>query len=513
MPAGINLGLARITRLLTLLHSPHLATPVVHIAGTNGKGSVSAYLSSILSHSRLAVGRFNSPHLVDEWDCIQLHGRAVDPSLFREVKREVEHVSQREGVEATSFEVLTATAYALFARAKPPLDVAVVEVGMGGAEDATNVVPADRTLLSVVTSVELDHQKFLGDTVAEIAQVKAGIAREGGDVVLSVQAHPEATEAVKAVAAARGATIWQAGKASPLPDTDDAPNALGLPPSPLVSLPLAPTAVHPPTASASLPKSGSPSITSHLPLPGSYQLSNAATAVLAAHLVRSLPRPRAILPPHAPAQLSDAAIRAGVGATRWPGRLSWLSLPSPLPPSSSPSPSTAASSASPAKERLVLLDGAHNPSSAALLASYLSSLTRTPQPLRPRALLFALSAPREPAEVVRPLLRALAQPEERLRVVCVGFSPPEGMEWVRATEPEELARGVREVVDADAAQRLGSEVEVLQAANIEAGLRRLEELEGAEGKEGSDPVVVAGSLYLVADVLRLQRRLGGAADL
>ncbi|BGP51332.1 folylpolyglutamate synthase [Rhodotorula kratochvilovae] len=485
---GISLGLARINRLLTLLRSPHLATPVVHISGTNGKGSVSAYLSSILSHSQLGVGRFNSPHLVDEWDCIHLHGRAVDARQFYDAKREVEQVSQQEGVGATSFEVLTATAFALFARATPPLDVAVVEVGMGGAEDATNVVPAAQTLLSIVTSIDLDHQKFLGDTVGEIAQVKAAIAREGGDAVLSVQAHDEAREAVLAVARARGAAVWEAGEATVLP-SDEAPDASSLPPPPLVSIPLVATAIHAPSG---ITPSSATSLTARLPLPGSYQLSNAATAVLAAQLLRTLPRQRALVPALA-SQITDASIRAGVEATRWPARLSWLSLPSP--PSAAPSTTSA-------PWRNVLLDGAHNPSSAALLASYLSSL---PPSLRPTALVFALSAPRDPADVLRPLLRALAPSgaDARVELVCTAFTPPAGMDWVRATAPAELARAAEALA---AEEGLEAQVRVREAEDVEAALRMLE----GEGREGT--TVVAGSLYLAADVLRLERRLGGAGE-
>lgn len=503
---GISLGLARINRLLHLLKSPHLVTPVVHISGTNGKGSVSAYLSSILAHSRLSVGRFNSPHLVDEWDCVQLHGSAVDSQQFYSVKHEVEQVSQREGVGATSFEVLTATAFALFARAQPKLDVAVVEVGMGGAEDATNVVPADRTLLSIVTSVDLDHQKFLGDTVGEIARVKAGIAREGGDVVLSVQAHDEARRAVLGVAAERGATVWQAGEATLSRVEDGASTPCpALPSSPLVSVPLAATAVHP---SAPASPSHPSHLTTRLPLPGAYQLSNAATAVLAAQLLRTLPRTQALLPALTP-HISDESMRAGVEATRWPGRLSWLSLPAPLPDAGAALPPTCAPL--PASSRPLLLDGAHNPSSARLLAAYLSSLSPS---IRPTTLIFALSAPRDPADVVRPLLDALAGvgagveagDEGRLRVVCTGFSPPAGMDWVRATPPGELAESVRAFVGAGAQGR----VEVLDAADVEAALRLLDESgDEPQAEAQRSPVVVAGSLYLAADVLRLERRLSG----
>lgn len=478
---GISLGLTRIHRLLALLRSPHLATPVVHIAGTNGKGSVSAYLSSILSQSRLAVGRFNSPHLVDEWDCIQLYGRAVDARLFYKAKEEVERVSAREGVGATSFEVLTATAFSLFARARPPLDVAVVEVGMGGSEDATNVVPAEKTLLSVVTAVELDHQKFLGDTVGEIATVKAGIARQGGDVVLSVQAHDEATAAVRRVAAERGARVWQAGEAVVVSgveakeslDTGAPPT---YPPPPLAAIPLEATSVIPPLDS----QSSHPPVTARLPLPGSYQLQNSATAVLAAQVLRSLPRTLSLLP--SLSHITDDSICSGVEATRWPGRLSW---------------ETYASSSG--RQVPLLLDGAHNPSSAALLASYLSTISPA---VRPRTLIFALSAPRDPVDVVRPLVRALAAGrarEQRLQVVCCGFSTPVGMEWVRSTPASELAAAVERIVGEEAP---GTGFRVVEAPDAEAALR----LAADERTQAEGSVVVAGSLYLVADAMRMLRR-------
>ncbi|GAA5856951.1 hypothetical protein JCM9279_005027 [Rhodotorula babjevae] len=518
MPGGISLGLARINRLLHLLKAPHHVTPVVHISGTNGKGSVSAYLSSILSHSQLAVGRFNSPHLVDEWDCVELHGRTVDPGQFYAVKREVEHVSEREGVGATSFEVLTATAFSLFARAKPPLDVAVVEVGMGGAEDATNVVPADKTLVSIVTAVDLDHQKFLGDTVHEIAQVKAGIAREGGDVVLSVQAHPEARAAVLAVAAARGATVWEAGEAT-LVEHGAQPSTSALPPPPPVSIPLSPAAVYPPSPTSSSSSTSAPSpstLRTRLPLPGAYQLSNSATAVLAAQVLRTLPRARAMVPA-LETSVTDEAMRSGVEATKWPGRLSWLSLPPS--PTSAPSAGGAGGPAS-SSSRPVLLDGAHNPSSARLLATYLSTL---PPSLRPSALVFALSAPRDPVDVVKPLLDALmavdAEPvgkgsgraaARRVQVVCTGFSPPAGMEWVRATPPDELARAVRSIIGGEGANTSSASCEVLEAGDVEAALRLLDS--GGTAPREQAPVVVAGSLYLAADVLRLERRLGAARE-
>ncbi|BGP57931.1 hypothetical protein JCM8202_004636 [Rhodotorula sphaerocarpa] len=551
--SGISLGLTRIHRLLSLLHAPQTRVPVVHIAGTNGKGSVSAYLSSILHRAGIPTARFNSPHLVDEWDCIHLHGRPVDEATYLAAKHEVERISREEDVGATSFEVLTATAFSLFARAKPPVRVAVVEVGMGGADDATNVVPAEQTLLSVVTAVDLDHQKFLGDTIAEIARVKAGIARAGGDLVVSCQSHADATEAIRAVAQERSARLHQAGQATLLPDQEvpvatpasPASSALAsdLPPAPLASIPLSAEGTTPDSDG----RAPAANLVARLPLPGSYQLQNAATAVLCASLLRTLTRPRALVPELA-THVTDAAIREGVETTRWPGRLSWLTLPPPPPPSSS---STAANTSAPAHgERLVLLDGAHNPSSANLLAEYLGSL---PERFRPRTLVFGLSSPRDPAEVVAPLLRALvgssdaeAAPEKEgvedgeryppLKVVCCGFSPPAGMDWVRATTPAELAASVEAVVsklsgpgsagsapqvsNPDSGAGLGPtrppppRVQVLVAQDAAEALSLCEVPPASEEEERGQvqearPVVVAGSLYLVADVLRLVRARGG----
>ncbi|GAA5993009.1 hypothetical protein JCM10908_000797 [Rhodotorula pacifica] len=516
---GISLGLTRIHRLLSLLRSPHHATPVVHIAGTNGKGSVSAYLSSILQHGGgIATGRFNSPHLVDEWDCIHLHGRPVDEGTFREAKRKVEHTSEANQVGATSFEVLTATAFQLFANAIPPVEIAVVEVGMGGSEDATNLVPAEQTLLSVVTAVDLDHQKFLGDTVAQIARVKAGIVRPEGDVVVSAQAHEEARIAIAETARERHARLWQAGEASLVDvgsgerETDSQTSTTALPPAPLASIPLLPGSSSHPLPSTLTTTAVARTLTARLPLPGSYQLQNAATAVLCASLLRSLPRTRHLVPA-LETRLTDEAIRKGVEATRWPGRLSWISLPATATPTASSDDYDAP---------LVLLDGAHNPSSARLLASYLSSL---PEHLSPSTLIVSISAPRDPADVVRPLLESLlsapststagsrlGQKKRRLRVVCCGFSTPVGMDWVRATPPAELASRVSEVASSLSAD---VDVKVLTATNAEEALA-LAAAADSTAEEGEttatprgrrSPIVVAGSLYLVADVMGHVRRI------
>ncbi|GAA5839008.1 hypothetical protein JCM5353_001952 [Sporobolomyces roseus] len=466
----ISLGLSRITKLLQAIKSPHLKTPIVHIAGTNGKGSVSAYLASILHTANLRVGRFNSPHLVDEWDCVRLEEKVVDEKVFRAAKEEVQTTNSREGLEATPFEILTATAYSLFSKAK--LDIAVIEVGMGGEGDATNVVPASKTLLSILTAVDLDHQGFLGNTVGEIAKVKSGIVREGGDLVLAPQAYSEVEQVAKEVARERRATVWSAQSGSYLESTSDTSHSTS---AHRASLSLSPASSSP---STSLTFPATPILAS-LPLPGSYQLDNSATALLAAQLLRSLPRTTTMIPQLA--QISDDSLREGIERTRWDGRLQWIDLPHS--PESSPSSST---SASPTASRRILLDGAHNPSSAKLLASYLSSL---PPSSRPATLVFGLSAPRAAADVLRPLL----EPSTGInKVVCVEFSPPVGMPWVRATSAAELSCAVKEMAVAG--------ITVEDSQGLESALLR-------ETDEGAS-TILAGSLYLVADALRIARRSG-----
>ena len=148
---SIDLSLNRIRALAARL--PSYTRPTIHIAGTNGKGSVAAMVSSVLRESGLRVGRFNSPHLVHVWDSIDLCGHAVSLEQYERVRKEVEEAN--EGIGASSFEVLTGTALKLFEDEK--VDVVVLEVGMGGRLDATNVIPDDAVAVSVITSVGLDH--------------------------------------------------------------------------------------------------------------------------------------------------------------------------------------------------------------------------------------------------------------------------------------------------------------------------------------------------------------------
>jgi dihydrofolate synthase / folylpolyglutamate synthase len=181
-------GLGRIKALTELLGDPQRAYPVIHLTGTNGKGSTAAMIESLLRANGLRTGRFTSPHLMSVTERITIDGVPISEERFDAVWNEIEPyvalVDERriDGVEMTFFEIITGMAYAAFADA--PINVAVVEVGLGGTWDATNVADAD---VAVVTPIDLDHTHLLGSTIAEIAREKAGIIKPGAHAILAGQ--------------------------------------------------------------------------------------------------------------------------------------------------------------------------------------------------------------------------------------------------------------------------------------------------------------------------------------
>ncbi len=200
----IGPGLERERAILDLLGNPERAYPVIQIAGTNGKGSTAIMIESILRASGLRVGRYSSPHLVDVRERICVDGEPIGADRFDEIWEQISPMvgmvdEQRiDGIEPTFFEVMTAMAFAAFADA--PVDVAVVEVGLGGRWDATNVVDAQ---VAVIAPVAMDHMHILGDTLAKIASEKAGIIKPGGSAVIAGQ-KPEAATVLLAQCAEAG---------------------------------------------------------------------------------------------------------------------------------------------------------------------------------------------------------------------------------------------------------------------------------------------------------------------
>jgi dihydrofolate synthase / folylpolyglutamate synthase len=201
----IDPTLERVELLLDLLGSPQRSVPVIQVTGTNGKTSTARMVESLLRAFGLRTGLFTSPHVESMTERIALDGRPIDPSRFVSTYEDIEPylrlVDERSKTPVSYFEAMTALAYAAFAEA--PVDVAVVEVGLGGRWDATNAADAQ---VAIVTPIDLDHVKYLGDTIEEIAAEKAGIIKPGAVVVLAQQRLPAAEVLLRAAADAE-ATI------------------------------------------------------------------------------------------------------------------------------------------------------------------------------------------------------------------------------------------------------------------------------------------------------------------
>ena len=205
--ASPNFGLERMERLLELRGNPHLQLPVIHIAGTNGKGSTIAHLRQLLEVRALRVGTFTSPYLVSYNEQIAINGNAISDqdlqrllSLYQELLAQYAADSSLQGV--TEFEIVTALAYDYFAQQQ--VDVAIVEVGMGGLLDSTNVC---QPLLTAITTVGLDHVALLGDSLEAIAEQKAGIIKPGVPLVTG-RLEPEALAVVEQKAAEKDAPLF-----------------------------------------------------------------------------------------------------------------------------------------------------------------------------------------------------------------------------------------------------------------------------------------------------------------
>jgi dihydrofolate synthase/folylpolyglutamate synthase len=199
----VKIGLNNIRTLLEALGNPHCKYPSVLVAGTNGKGSVSTFLSSILTASGRKTGLYTSPHLVKVEERIALNGRAIGPAAFADCLSDVVAAIRSVTLPShpTFFETVTAAAFLYFAKEKA--DFVVLEVGMGGRFDSTNIA---QPLMSVITPIGMDHQQYLGETLEEIAYQKAGIIRQHG-VALSAPQRTGARLALEAEAYARQATL------------------------------------------------------------------------------------------------------------------------------------------------------------------------------------------------------------------------------------------------------------------------------------------------------------------
>ncbi len=205
-PKIIDLTLDRMWRILAALGDPQNAVPpVIHIAGTNGKGSTLAFIRAGIEEAGKSAHAYTSPHLARFHERIRLAGTLIDEAHLSEILDECLAANGPDPI--TYFEITTAAAFLAFSRTGA--DYTLLEVGLGGRLDATNVI--DRPALSIITPVDLDHQQYLGDTISDIASEKAGIIKRGCPVVIAPQ-HERAMEVIEARAERLGAPIYAYGQ-------------------------------------------------------------------------------------------------------------------------------------------------------------------------------------------------------------------------------------------------------------------------------------------------------------
>lgn len=204
---GSKLGLERITELCDRLGNPQNRTHIIHIAGTNGKGSFGAMLSTILAESGYKTGGFSSPALTDLTDSFRINGESISADDFNDVMADIIPLCEAMADKPTEFEVLTAAAYELFNRKN--CDIALIECGMGGETDSTNVL--EYPVLSVITNIALDHTAFLGGTIEEIARCKAGIIKPTRPVLYGGN-DDGALETIRSISQKNGSQLTLADK-------------------------------------------------------------------------------------------------------------------------------------------------------------------------------------------------------------------------------------------------------------------------------------------------------------
>lgn len=306
--AGQKVELRNITHLMERLGNPHKQLKFVHVAGTNGKGSTSTYTAAALTKAGYRTGLFISPYVIEFRERIQLDGEMIpeeELALVTAPVKEAVEALDALGEHPTEFETVTAIAMVWYAQKK--VDVVVLEVGLGGRVDPTNVI--ERSLVSVITSIGYDHTDVLGHTLGEIAAQKCGIYRQGGRVVAYPDQDPEAMAVIRQKAVELSCTLT-------IPD----PNAVQLHKMDL--------------AGEELTYKG---LALTVPLIGQHQIYNCITAVEALFQLRELGY---VIP--------DKAIQEGIAGVRFPARMEILS-----------------------RDPLVILDGAHNPSGLSALAAAL----------------------------------------------------------------------------------------------------------------------------------------------
>ncbi len=429
--------------LAASLGDPHLTFPSVLIAGTNGKGSTASTLASILTAAGYRTALYTSPHLSRVNERIQVDGLQIPDEDFARLFFQVDTTAERLIADAalphhpSFFEVLTAIAFLYFAEQR--VDIAILEVGLGGRLDATNIVTP---LISVITDIALDHQDYLGNTLTEITREKAGILRPNGTLITLPQ-HPEANQAIGEAAADLN---LHAISATPY-----------IPHTPIPTNNLQPVTDN---SSFTLPRNhytltlaGEP-LEINSPLSGQHQQRNIALAIATADELRNPTNPYQIISNRKSYNITNANIEAGIRNTRWPGRLEFL------PPN-------------------LLLDVAHNPAGAWTLRAAIAQLPED----QPRTLLFSCLRDKDLREMTQILFPLFDSSADRPldHIILAPINNP------RASSVEDLLAAAHALdIPAHAAPHLAAAFAQAQTITPANGL-----------------IIATGSVYMVGEIRHL----------
>lgn len=419
---------------------------MIHVAGSNGKGSVCAYLSTILVESGYQVGRYTSPHLIDWTERICLNNQPIPTLRLIQLLEKVIAIARLQDPLPTQFEIMTAAAWLYFAQNN--VDFAVMEVGLGGRLDATNV--CDRSLVSIITSISREHWQVLGSTLAEIAGEKAGILKRDCPAVVG-QIPAEANAVIYRRAAELGCETTYPQPAREV--GDGWVEYRGIEEYELTSEPLLEEGFdsdHPELEETTDSDDSDDSdditlvhmmttIRYRLPLAGAIQRHNSALAIAAIQILREQGW-----------EILDDAVVDGIAKTRWAGRLQWIQW----------------------GDRQILIDGAHNPASAQVLREYVDSLLD--DCMTPTHWVMGMLVTKDHAEIFKTLLRA----GDGLYLVPVADH--------KTAEPDALAVLAQEICPNLQHCSTHQDVEAALKAAIATG----------------DRVVLCGSLYLIGQFLQ-----------
>ncbi|CUM64201.1 uncharacterized protein PRCAT00001795001 [Priceomyces carsonii] len=377
----IDLGLSRVTKLLQHLGNPHYSYKSIHIAGTNGKGSTVAYLSSIITQSNIRNGRFTSPHMLYYNDCICINNKAYPTSKFTHISQLVNEQNLTLQLNCTDFELLTVTAFKIFEQEK--VELAIIEVGLGGRLDATNVLqPCEQRIMGGViatgiTKIGIDHESFLGTSIADIAYQKAGIIKKGIPCVADGTNKSEALSVIEEQARLNGSELTLVG-------SDEVGDAFALRASMLLR---------------------------YSPLKGNYQLQNLSIALKIIDIVMAQDYNEYTME-DGRSKILPESITSGISKANWPGRLQSVHI-----------------------DTLgfdVLLDGAHNESAAEELGKFLQEYRG-----QGKGLILVIGITQ--GKNVENLLKHIVIKEKDTLIPAL-FLSPDKMPWVSSYDPNLLRR-------------------------------------------------------------------------